>query len=331
MAWPDWLTPTHDEFTAAVRADRRAHAYLLSGPAGVGKRVLAAAMARTVLGADAPAGHPGWPNRADFHRIAPAEDKTALSVEQVRGLIGELAMTSFEGGSKVAVIEAADTMSMAAANALLKTLEEPPGDSCLILVADRLLNLPATILSRCVHIRVAVPPAPVALAWLQAPDDTVAERTLALAGGAPCLARRWLDDGTADTWAPAGRRLRDTAGVCRRPCSAGGAVVASGRSAGTPVSARDGRVGYPRGARYRAICTDLPAGRTICGRTRRRARALLLSRSTSARVGAAEGRLQRTGCRGDAAAGLARRFSIDQRRNTCTACCGPTIVARKDA
>ncbi|MEM8984202.1 MAG: hypothetical protein AAGC71_14310 [Pseudomonadota bacterium] len=197
-----WLANRQAEFHQALAANRRAHAYLLSGPRGVGKRALAAVMSDACFdaerrGVNAP--H-RWPEHADFHRIAPAEDKTALSVDQVRELIGELAMTAYAGATKVAIIEAADTLSIAAANALLKTLEEPPGDCCIVLIADRLLNLPATILSRCSHWKIAAPSMGDALAWMAHDDRAQAERALAMAAGAPLLAADWIANGTIDTW-----------------------------------------------------------------------------------------------------------------------------------
>ncbi|MEM1262078.1 MAG: hypothetical protein AAGH76_06760 [Pseudomonadota bacterium] len=197
-----WLAEREQAFSDAVAADRRAHAYLVSGPRGVGKRALAATMSAICLGQHrADRSTPGaWPEHADFHRIAPAEDKTALSVEQVRELISNLAMTAYAGATKVAVVEAADTMSIAAANALLKTLEEPPGDCCIVLIADRLLNIPATILSRCSHWKIAAPPESEALTWMASSDQNQARRALAMAAGAPLQAQRWLTDGTIDTW-----------------------------------------------------------------------------------------------------------------------------------
>ncbi|MEL7537673.1 MAG: hypothetical protein AAFM91_11550 [Pseudomonadota bacterium] len=199
---PHWLEARLAEFAASIDGDRRAHAYLLSGPAGVGKRVLAAAMAHAAFGGRVPLTlAPEWPSHADFHRIAPLDGKTMLAVEQVRELIVELTMTAYAGGTKVAIVEAADTMSHAAANALLKTLEEPPGDCCIVLIADRLLNLPATILSRCVHWKLAAPASNEATRdWVDASDRSRAARALRMAAGGPLQARAWLDDGTAAEW-----------------------------------------------------------------------------------------------------------------------------------
>lgn len=106
-----------------------------------------------------------------------------------------MALTSYEGGGKVAVIEPANAMTVNAANSLLKTLEEPPGDALLILVADRVGKLPATIFSRCQRIDLAAPAEGVALAWLDRiqPGAPWSE-ALRVAGGGPLAALGVLED-----------------------------------------------------------------------------------------------------------------------------------------
>jgi len=85
----------------------------------------------------------------------------------VRELIAELSLTSHQGGYKVAIVSPADALNRAAANALLKTLEEPTARTLLILVATQPSRLPATLLSRCQRIPVRAPARGEAVAWLE--------------------------------------------------------------------------------------------------------------------------------------------------------------------
>lgn len=177
----------------SLEQGRMAHAVLLLGPAGTGKRATAVWMAQHRLGL---AGrgplpvHPlAVPDHADLHWLCPPEDKHTVGVDQVRTLINEFNLTSYEGGGKVAVIEAAHTMTTNAANSLLKTLEEPPGDALIVLVADRVGRLPATVFSRCQRITFNRPATAESLTWLDSlrPGNGWS-KALAVAGGAPLAA-----------------------------------------------------------------------------------------------------------------------------------------------
>ncbi len=149
---------------------RAPHAVMLAGPNGVGKRAAAAWMAAQKLGIEPRQAMPQFPwerpQHADLHWIEKPEDKKSIIIDQVRELVGDLSLTSYEGRGKVAVIEPADIMTNEAANSLLKTLEEPPGDTLLILVADRTGQLPATVFSRCQRIDLRVPGEEEGLLWL---------------------------------------------------------------------------------------------------------------------------------------------------------------------
>src|SRR6185312_6892575 len=90
-----------------------------------------------------------------------------LRIEQVRELAEELALTSHQGGYKIGILSPADSLNRFAANALLKTLEEPPPRTLLILVASQPSRLPPTILSRCQKLRVQPPKRAESLEWLQ--------------------------------------------------------------------------------------------------------------------------------------------------------------------
>jgi DNA polymerase-3 subunit delta' len=100
--------------------------------------------------------------------LQPIEESRQIRIEQVRELSGELALTAHQGSYKVAVITPADTLNRSAANALLKTLEEPPARTLLMLVVTQPSRLPATILSRCQRLRVRAPARKEAISWLEA-------------------------------------------------------------------------------------------------------------------------------------------------------------------
>ncbi len=193
-----WLKRFVDSWQERVRHGRIPHAVLLAGPAGVGKRAAARWVAAKQLGlecGDLPSTSVAPPEHADLHWIEPPEDKEAIGIDQIRELVHELSLTSFEGGGKVAVIEPANAMTINAANSLLKTLEEPRGDALLILVVDRVGKLPATIFSRCQRIDFAPPADDVALAWLDRlqPGAPWVD-ALRVAGGAPLKAIRVLEE-----------------------------------------------------------------------------------------------------------------------------------------
>jgi DNA polymerase-3 subunit delta' len=127
----------------------------------------------------------------DLNWVQPLEDSRQIRIEQVRDLSAELALTSHAGGYKVGVLTPADALNRFAANALLKTLEEPPPRTLLVLVATQPSRLPPTILSRCQRLRVMAPSRTEATAWLRAargPGDW--DAALEVLGDAPMLAAR---------------------------------------------------------------------------------------------------------------------------------------------
>lgn len=132
---------------------RLAHAYLLSGAVGAGKRQLAAQLTELVNGTSADAVFaPGAP--AVF--VAEPESKSRrIVIDQIRALEHSLQMRAADGRRKVAIVSDADRLQPQAANAFLKTLEEPPNDSLLLLLSALPEALPDTILSRCLPIPLA--------------------------------------------------------------------------------------------------------------------------------------------------------------------------------
>jgi DNA polymerase-3 subunit delta' len=136
---------------------------------------------------------PTWPfdppQHADLYWLTREEGRNAILIDQVRQLVAALSLTSYSGRGKVAVIEPAHTMTANAANSLLKTLEEPPGNALLILVADRPGRLPATIFSRCQRVDFRPPAEALGLAWLERARPGVAWAVpLRTAGNAPLAA-----------------------------------------------------------------------------------------------------------------------------------------------
>ena len=195
---PGWLSQEIARLQSAYASRRLPHALLIHEAPGAGGEWLAGWAARMALCtnvAEAPCGRCASCQRAaqnqhpDLTFIRPVEASTQIRIEQVRELAAELALTAHQGGYKVGVLSPADSMNRFSANALLKTLEEPPQATLLILVASQPSRLPATILSRCQRVRLRAPERGAALAWLEAtygPGDW--ERVLAVLGSAPMAA-----------------------------------------------------------------------------------------------------------------------------------------------
>jgi DNA polymerase-3 subunit delta' len=174
---------------------------MLLGAEGTGKRCAAAWLARCRLGMSTLDSEPQYPltvpEHADLRWLSPPPDKQSVGIEQIRDLVASLSLTSYTGSGKVAVIDPANAMTASATNSLLKTLEEPPGDALLILVADRVGRLPATIFSRCQRVSIGIPAEPVSLGWLERlPLSTGSSgwpAALRAAGNAPLMAVRSLE------------------------------------------------------------------------------------------------------------------------------------------
>ncbi len=155
----------------AIQGGRMHHAWLITGPEGVGKATLAYRFARRLL-----AGRPTEPSLAlpathpVFRRVAAGShadlmtverginEKTKrmrlqIPVEDIRKINGFMSLTPAEGGWRVVIVDGADEMNQASANALLKILEEPPGKAILLLTCAAPGRLPATIRSRCRRLR----------------------------------------------------------------------------------------------------------------------------------------------------------------------------------
>jgi DNA polymerase-3 subunit delta' len=149
----------------AVATDRVGHAYAFIGPAGVGRRLAARGLAQACLCAEGGCGACASCRRVAAERHpdcqvivpTPPEDNPrgalALRIEQVRALEHRAALAPHEGRRKVFILDDAERLTPPAAQALLKTLEEPPPRTLLVLILSHPRALPATVLSRCQRVR----------------------------------------------------------------------------------------------------------------------------------------------------------------------------------
>src|SRR6267154_2263858 len=146
--------PTAFEYLRrAYEQNRLAHAYLVTGPPGSGKQALAAEVASLVNGT--PVKEVFSAKAREIFIAGPESRSRRISIEQIRELEHALQMRAVNSRRKVVIISDADRLGDAAANAFLKTLEEPPSDSLLLLLSGLPEALPETILSRCIAIALA--------------------------------------------------------------------------------------------------------------------------------------------------------------------------------
>ena len=211
--------PWHDAPWARIHAARAAgrmpHAILLTGPQGLGKvkfaHRLAAALVCTgpdpqgeACGRCAACRQRQAGSHPDLHVVQPAEPGKMIKIDAIRELGARSVLAAQEQGFRVFLIAPAEAMNRAAANALLKTLEEPASRVVLILVSSHADRLPATIRSRCQLLKFALPARETVGDWLagqvaDAPTDTL----WAISGGAPLRARQAGEEG----WLEADARL----------------------------------------------------------------------------------------------------------------------------
>lgn len=206
---PFWLIPHWQRLCWALNQSRPAHGLLLQSRHGLGIDELAHAYARRLLclaaqgeqeacGCCAGCALTAAGHHPDLILVGIAEEKKGLSIEQIRDLSSRLQQRSHRGGFRIAILSDADTMSPSAANALLKTLEEPGADSVLMLLTHFPERISATLRSRCSRVSVNAPAESEASDWLQKETSKSAAEVLAvlrLSAGAPLLARARLRSG----------------------------------------------------------------------------------------------------------------------------------------
>jgi len=214
--------------------ERLPHAILFHGAAGIGKKVFAERFAQALLcQSPLPDGQPceaclscGWFAQyahPDFRRVRPealedepgeegeeaeAVEKKAsktkapskdIKIDQIRALADFMNISTHRAGMRVVTLYPAEALNTAAANALLKTLEEPPPNTMFLLVSNNLDRLLPTILSRCRKFALSMPSAEEALAWLETQNVKEPAAWLAEQGGAPLAALEQAQSGDRDT------------------------------------------------------------------------------------------------------------------------------------
>ena len=130
-------------------------------------------------------------------------------IQQVRALEDFVNVGSHRSGARVALIHPAEAMNLAAANSLLKMLEEPPPNVYFILVSSNIRRLLPTLLSRCRKVTFGLPDAGIATAWLKAEGVKNPEKLLPLVGGAPLAAAEWAEEGLDVQYAAAAESFAD--------------------------------------------------------------------------------------------------------------------------
>lgn len=202
-----WFTAVWEGFARQVEQDRLPHALLLVGQAGIGTLELARAMAQYLLcAAPRPARSCGQcraclllkaESHPDLYLVSPEEGAQSIKIAQIREMTEFTNKTAQQGGRKLVVLFPAETMNANAANALLKSLEEPSGDCVYLLVTEQPAFLMATIRSRCSRVQIRTPDFADALQWLQRNRVADAESLLQAAGGRPLRVMEWLAN---DLW-----------------------------------------------------------------------------------------------------------------------------------
>jgi DNA polymerase-3 subunit delta' len=149
-------------FRRSVRSGKTSHSYIFEGIPGCGRKKTALALIQALFcpavdddacGVCASCRKISGGNHGDIHFIEPLPDKRDISIEQLRELQRELSLRPYEAPRKACILEPAERMSVNAANSLLKTLEEPPGNALIILLTENADMLLPTIRSRCQLIR----------------------------------------------------------------------------------------------------------------------------------------------------------------------------------
>ena len=206
-----WQAEYWQRIDQLIADNKLPHALLLAGHKGVGKRAFAEHLAKRLLCNNPRGSEPcgqcktceliQHETHPDLLHLSPEEAGKVIKVDQVRETIDRLHGTAQQGGYRVLIIDPAEEMNISAANALLKTLEEPGNNTLILLIAHQLGQVMPTIRSRCQRVEFSLPEAGLATDWLaeklQLPPEK-AKGYLGLAQGAPLTAYEWKSGGAID-------------------------------------------------------------------------------------------------------------------------------------
>lgn len=209
MSYYPWQYENWQHLLQSEKQGRLSQALLLEGPRGMGKEDFARAFSAYLL-----CEHPQetacqhcrsctWfkaGTHPDYFYLAPEGVARQIKIDQIRAMLDKISETAHrEGGRQVVLLSPVESMNRAAANALLKTLEEPPGPVYFLLVCHQGLTLPATIRSRCQPLFFWVQEESLALSWLTERTQNAETSLVAwrLSAGAPlqalnCVEKGWI-------------------------------------------------------------------------------------------------------------------------------------------
>ena len=207
MKWYPWLRPSFEQLVGSYQAGRGHHALLLQSLNGMGGEALIYALCRFLM-CRQPEGHKSCGHchscqlmqagtHPDYYALSPEKGKSALGIDAVRDVNEKLYEHARLGGAKVVWISDAALLTDAAANALLKTLEEPPENTWFFLACEEPARLLTTLRSRCRLHHLAPPSEPYALAWLEREVSLPQESLLTalrLCASAPAAALELLQE-----------------------------------------------------------------------------------------------------------------------------------------